>query len=83
MKLTSKYQTVAMVGYRESVNPRNENKQAHGGVCLLQARLGRNSMLGRKVNTNGRAVEVGQCFTLSSEELSNWCFIAANQQRRR
>lgn len=56
MKLTTKYQTVAKVGFRESVSPRNENRQAHGGVCLLQARLGRHGVIGRKVNTNGRAV---------------------------
>jgi hypothetical protein len=73
MTLTSKYTTVATVGYSGSVNSRNENRSAHGAVCHLQAR--RNAagdIVGRKVNSNGRHQETGQAFALDADTLLQW-----------
>ena len=70
---SGKWATMAIVGYSHSVNPRDENRAAHGGVCLLQTR--RNSkgeILGRRVNSNGRHREVGEPFALDSDTLDNW-----------
>lgn len=72
MKLTSKYQTVATVGYTGSVS-RNENRAAHGAVCHLQAR--RNAareIVGRRVNSNGRHQETGEAFALDADTLAHW-----------
>ena len=77
-KITTKWTTVATVGYRGSVS-RDENRAAHGGVCHLQARRsGRvgQLFLGRKVNTNGLFREVGDSFDLDSETLAHWESIA-------
>jgi hypothetical protein len=75
MKITSKFQTVAIVGYSGSVS-RDQNRAAHGAVCLLQARISKTGFLGRKVNSNGRHAEVGQSFTLDAETLASWERIA-------
>ena len=72
MKITSKFKTVAIVGYSGSVSSRNENRAAHGAVCLLQARRGANGLVGRKVNSNGRHEEVGDVFELDEERLAEW-----------
>lgn len=72
MKLTSKYTTVATVGYSGSVS-RNENRAAHGAVCHLQAR--RNAageLIGRRVNSNGRHQETGEAFSLDADTLAQW-----------
>lgn len=74
-KITTKWTTVATVGYSSSVS-RNENRSAHGGVCHLQARKGTNGLLGRKVNTNGRHEEKSESFDLDSETLTHWEKIA-------
>ena len=74
-KITTKWTTVATVGYSSSVS-RNENRSAHGGVCHLQARKGTNGLLGRKVNTNGRHEEKGEAFDLDAETLAHWEKIA-------
>ena len=71
-KLTSRYQTIATVGYTGSVS-RNENRSAHGGVCLLQARrTASGQILARKVNSNGRHQEVGQSCTIDADQLAHW-----------
>lgn len=75
MKITSKWQTVATVGYTGSVS-RDENRAAHGAVCHLQARKGKNGLIGRKVNSNGRHHEVGEAFALDAEMLAHWERIA-------
>jgi hypothetical protein len=69
--ITTKWKTVAIVGYSGSVS-RDENRAAHGAVCLLQARKGANGLLGRKVNTNGRQEERGDSFELDAETLAHW-----------
>ena len=74
-KITTKWTTVATVGYSSSVS-RNENRSAHGGVCHLQARKGANGLLGRKVNTNGRHEEKGEAFDLDADTLAHWESIA-------
>jgi len=75
-QLTTRFQTVAIVGYSQGVS-RNQNPAAHGGVCLLQARRGANGeTLGRKVNTNGRHKEIGESFPLDSSTLLHWQSIA-------
>lgn len=73
--ITSKYETIATVGYSGSVS-KNENRAAHGGVCHLQARKGANGLIGRRVNTNGRHREVGEAFELDSDTLHHWECIA-------
>ena len=74
-KLTSRFQTIAIVGYTASVS-RDENRAAHGGVCLLQVRKGANGLLGRKVNSNGRHEEKGESFDLDAATLAHWESIA-------
>lgn len=74
-KITTKWTTVATVGYSGSVS-RNENRAAHGAVCHLQARKGANGLLGRKVNTNGRHEEKGEAFDLDADTLGHWGTIA-------
>ena len=75
MAITTKWNTVATVGYSGSVS-RDENRAAHGGVCHLQARKGVNGLLGRKVNSNGRHEEIGTSFSLDAETLAHWESIA-------
>jgi hypothetical protein len=70
-KITTKYQTIAIVGYRCSVS-HNENRAAHGAVCLLQARRGPHGLLGRKINSNGRHQETGDSFPLDADTLAHW-----------
>jgi hypothetical protein len=70
--LTSRYTTVATVGYQGSVSSKNENRSAHGAVCHLQARKGANGIVGRKVNSNGRHQEVGEAFALDADTLHHW-----------
>ena len=74
-KITTRWTTVATVGYSGSVS-RDENRSAHGGVCLLQARMGANGLLGRKVNSNGRHEEKGEAFDLDADTLAHWEKIA-------
>jgi hypothetical protein len=74
-KITTRWTTIATVGDCGSVS-RDENRSAHGGVCLLQARKGANGTLGRKVNSNGRHQETGEAFPLDSETLARWERIA-------
>ena len=76
--ITTKWTTIAIVGYSGSVS-RDENRAAHGGVCLLQARKGKSGVLGRKVNSNGRATETGKSFSLDAETLAHWQSIGARQ----
>lgn len=71
MNITTKWKTVATIGYNGSVS-RHENRMAHGGVCHLQARKSKNKNIGRKINTNGRHEEVGESFDLDAETLENW-----------
>ena len=73
--ITTKWTTIATVGFRGSVS-RDENRAAHGAVCHMQAREGKNGLLGRKVNTNGRHQEIGKAFDLDSATLSHWESIA-------
>ena len=76
MKLTTKYTTIATVGYSGSVNSRNENRAAHGAVCHLQARKGAYGVIGRRVNSNGRHQETGEAFALDADTLAHWERIA-------
>lgn len=74
--MTAKWTTVATVGYTGSVSSRQENRAAHGAVCLLQARRGKTGIIGRHVNSNGGHAEVGEPFSLDDETLSQWQAIA-------
>lgn len=71
MRLTRRWQTIAVVGYDGAVS-RHQDTRAHGGVCLLQARTGSRGALGRKVNTQGRYFEVGDSFGLTTDVLDRW-----------
>lgn len=75
-KITTKYTTIATVGYAGSVSSKNENRAAHGAVCHLQARKGANGIVGRKVNINGRYQETGESFPLDADTLAHWERIA-------
>jgi hypothetical protein len=72
MKITSKFQTVATVGFSCSVNSSNQNPAAHGAVCHLQARKTADGIVGRKVNSNGRHSETGRSFPLDADTLAQW-----------
>ena len=73
--ITTKWTTLAITGYRGSVS-RNEERRAHGGVCLLQVRRGANGILGRRVNSNGRHRETSEAFAMDDATLANWQAIA-------
>jgi hypothetical protein len=76
MKLTSKFTTVATVGFSGSVSS-NQNRAAHGAVTFLQARRTADGrIVGRKVNSNGRHSETGKAFPLDADRLANWQRIA-------
>jgi len=63
--------TIATVGYQHSVSI-NENRAAHGGVCHLEARQSPDGLLGRKTNSNGTHLEVGDTFPLDEETFFYW-----------
>lgn len=70
--LTNKFTTIATVGYSGSVSA-NQNRAAHGAVCLLQARKKADGQLvGRQVNSNGRHTETGEAFPLDVTTLARW-----------
>ena len=73
--MTSKWQTVATVGYTGAVS-QDENRAAHGAVCHLQARTKCGGIFGRKINSNGRHQEVGPSFAMDVDTLANWERIA-------
>lgn len=75
MTFTTRWTTLAVRGYQGSV-ARNEDRRAHGGVCLLQVRRGAQGLLGRLVNSNGRFREVGEAFALDDFTLASWQGIA-------
>lgn len=76
MTITTKWQTLAITGYCGSVS-RNEERRAHGGVCLLQVRRTKDGTTqGRKVNSTGRFKEIGEPFLLDDKTLANWQAIA-------
>lgn len=75
---TTTWTTLAIVGYQCSVS-RDENRSAHGGICLLQIRRGKNGLLGRRVNSNGRHREIGEAFDLDADTLAHWESIAKSR----
>lgn len=80
-QLTNKFQTICITAFRCSVNPYDENKRAHGGVCLCQAIVAKNGrILGRKVNSNGRQQETGKPFEIDAEQLAHWESIASQSR---
>lgn len=80
-RLTNRWRTVCVVGYHNIMTP-CENRSAHGGVCLCQARIsGKNGRRGRKVNTNGRHEEIGYSFALDDETLSHWEYLSRQEGR--
>jgi hypothetical protein len=69
--ITTTWKTIAIVGYSGAVaSP--QNYDAHGGVCLLEARQAKSGLLGRKVNSTGRHREVGKPFSLTADQLAQW-----------
>ena len=69
--ITTTWKTIAIVGFSGAVaSP--QNYDAHGGVCLLEARQGKAGLLGRKVNSTGRHKEVGKAFALTADQLTQW-----------
>lgn len=79
MKITSKFQTVATVGYRCAVSA-NQNTRAHGGVCHLQVRMGAHGLTARKVNSSGRHKEIGEAYPIDADTLRHWQRIAESQR---
>lgn len=72
-RITSKFKTIATVGFTGSVSSKHENRAAHGGVCHLQAR--RNAageLVGRRVNSNGRHQEVSEAFLVDQDTVDAW-----------
>jgi hypothetical protein len=77
--LTKKWQTVLIDGYTGSVS-RDENRRAHGGVCLYQARRTRDGGIeARRVNSNGRAEEIGEAFAVDADTVRQWAAIEASR----
>ena len=75
MNITSKWKTVATIGFNGSVS-RYQNPMAHGGVCHLQAKKSKDKNIGRKINANGGHIEVGESFNLDTETLQHWINIS-------
>lgn len=72
MTLTNRWKTICTLGYTGSVS-REENRSAHGGVCLHQARQAKDGrIMARKVNSNGRHEEVGETFEIDADRLAHW-----------
>jgi len=72
MTLTNRWKTICILGFNGSVS-REENRSAHGGVCLHQARQARDGrIMARKVNSNGRHEEVGETFEIDADRLAHW-----------
>lgn len=71
MRLARTWRTIAVVRYCGAVS-RYEDPRAHGGVCLLQARMGFRGAIGRRVNSAGRHYEVSEVFGLTAEALAQW-----------
>lgn len=75
-KLTNRWKTICTLAYDGSVS-RYENRAAHGGVCLHQARVTRDGrIMGRKVNTNGLHEEVGEPFEIDADRVAHWHSLA-------
>lgn len=80
VKLTNRWKTVCIVGYQR-IATECENRHAHGGVCLCQARIsGKNGRRGRKVNSNGRHEEIGYSFALDDKTLAHWEYLASQER---
>lgn len=76
MELSNRFSTICIVGYTKSVGKYQEPRAA-GGVTLCQARKAKNGKIfGKQVNTNGKYVEDGEPFEMTSEELDHWVSIA-------
>ena len=72
-QLTSRFQTICRVAFSGSVNPYDENRAAHGGTCLCQARYAKDGrIMARKVNSNGRHKEIGKECEIDAEQLAHW-----------
>ena len=79
IRLTNRWKTICILGYQGSVGG-EENRAAHGGVCLHQARIsGKNGRRGRKVNSNGRHEEIGHAFALDDQRLAHWEYLAKQE----
>jgi len=78
ININRRWSTICTVGYTGSVS-RNENRSAHGGVCLVQVRLdSRGKTIARKVNSNGRHHEIGEPFEPTNEQIEYWLKIEAS-----
>ena len=73
------WKTIAVVGYKGSVS-RQEDRRAHGGVCLLQSRIVKGSRQGRRVNSTGRYREIGEPFALDEQTFAQWQAIAKSSR---
>lgn len=73
-----KFTTICVVGFDGSVS-KNENRMAHGGVKLCQAKIIDGKFKGRFINSNGHHIEVGKSFDLDVERLENWKKIGSKQ----
>lgn len=81
VKLTTKWKTIATVGYRPiKTTIANQNRAAHGAVCHCQAMRSHGVMMGRYVNSNGRHRETGIAFPLDAEMLENWLKIEKSEK---
>lgn len=77
--LTKAWKTIMIDGYTGCVS-RHENRQAHGGVCLYQARRARGGGIeARRVNANGRAEEIGEAFSVDADTVAHWAAIEAGR----
>ena len=76
MELSSRFSTICIVGYTGSVS-KHQEPRAGGGVKLCQARKAKDGKIfGKYINSNGRYLENGDAFEMTSEELNHWASIA-------
>ena len=78
-RIGHRWRTVAIVGYTGPVSL-DEDRRAHGAVCLLQLRRQRNGgIFARKVNSNGRHAEHGTPWTPDPETVAHWIRLGGAQ----
>lgn len=76
IKLSTRLKTIAVVGFTAPV-AQPENRAAHGGVCLLQAKKSKcGKIIARKINSTGMHLETGKPYEIDDEQLAHWQSLA-------
>jgi hypothetical protein len=73
MQLTTRWKTSRETCFDGAVSIDDQNRAAHGGVCLWQVRRTRfGRVQGRRVNVNGMHTEESPVYDLSESDFGHW-----------